>query len=140
MRGTVFFIVTAALLMPTRAPAEPPAGALRPIANAAEALANGDAAAFLDQFDKNISTYAALRERIEGLLSAHEVGSTVEVISSEGSESRQTFELDWLLILNEKNAANVQKETRRKTIKCTVERGGRVWKITAIEPLEFFAY
>lgn len=140
MQWTASLVAAVVFLMPASVRAEPPAGVLQLFVNAAEALANGDASAFLEQFDKNLPNYAALRERIEGLLGAHEVGSSVEVISSEGSESKQTLELDWLLILNHKNAINAQKETRRRVVRCSVERRGRQWKITAIAPLDFFAY
>jgi len=41
-------------------------------------------------------------------------------------------------VISEKNSANGKMETRRRLLKCRVERQGRQWKITALEPLEFF--
>ena len=135
MLRAILFAAASALLM-----AEPPPEVMRLFTTAAEALANGDAPGFLDHFDKGTPNYAALRERIEGLLAAHEVGSTVEVVTDAGDERKRTLELDWLLIINGKDAQSARTETRRKVIRCTVERRGRRWRITAIEPLEFFAY
>ncbi len=134
MRRIALLIATAAALT-----ADPPAAVMRVFTYAAEALANGDSAAFLEQFDKDTPNYAALRDNIEGLLGAHQVGSTVEVVMDEGDERKHTLELDWLLIISGKGL-DTQTETRRKVIQCTVERRGRQWKITAIAPLDFFAY
>ena len=63
--------------------------------------------------------------------SAQEIGSTIEVITDEGDEQKRTLELDWLLKID--NA-----EPRRQIVKCQVERQGKKWKITALDPVEFF--
>ena len=54
------------------------------LSTAAEALANDDEQSFLDHFDRNMPGYAALRDDVEGLLAARDVGSTIEVVSDEG--------------------------------------------------------
>jgi len=99
---------------------------------ASEALANRDADAFLDQFDQRMSRYAELRDEIRDLFGrAQEIGSTIDVITDEGNEQKRTLELDWLLKID--NA-----DPRRQIVKCTVEKQGKRWKITALEPVEFF--
>ena len=95
---------------------------------ASEALANRDADAFLDQFDQRMSRYAELRDEIRELFGvAQEIASTIDVITMDGNK----LELDWLLKID--NA-----DPRRQIVKCTVEKQGKRWKITALEPVEFF--
>src|SRR5258708_36690264 len=77
--------------------AEPPADVLTFFGSAAEALADGDSRAFMGKFDRNMPGYATLRAEIEGLLAAHEVGSTIEVVNDEGDNRKRALELDWLL-------------------------------------------
>lgn len=93
-----------------------------------EALANQDTDAFLDQFDPKMPQYEKLRDEIRELFGvAQEIGSTIDVITLDGNK----LELDWLLKIDN-NAA------RRQIVKCQVEKQGKRWKITALEPVEFF--
>ena len=64
--------------------------------------------------------------------------SSVVTISDEGDDHKRSLELDWLLSLDDKDNAGVQKETRRGVIKVRVERQGKRWKIVAWEPVDFF--
>jgi len=101
----------------------------RPVA---EALANQDADAFLDQFDPKMPQFEKLRDEIQELFSmAQEIGSTVDVITDEGDEFKRTLDLDWLLKIDN-NAP------RRQIVKCRVEKQAKKWKITALEPVDFF--
>jgi hypothetical protein len=84
--------------------------------------------------------YAALLDNVKGLLAAYNVGATIEEITDEGDDRKRTVELDWLLILTQKGAINSPQQTRRQVVKCTVERRGKQWKITALEPLDLFRY
>jgi len=94
----------------------------------AEALANQDADTFLDQFDSQMPEYAKLRDEIQELFAgAQEIGSTIDVITLDANK----LELDWLLKID--NAA-----PRRQIVKCQVAKQGKKWKITALEPVEFF--
>ena len=108
--------------------------------SAAEGLINDDPASFLDSFDGNMPGYAALQDNVKGLLAAYNVGATIEVITDEGDDRKRTVELDWLLILSQKGATNSPQQTRRQVVKCTVERRGKRWKITALEPIDLFRY
>ncbi len=118
--------------------AEVPAEVWKVLTDAAEALANDDVSAFFDQFDRNMPGYAALRANVEGLLNGDQVTSSVVTISDEGDDHKRSLELDWLLSLDDKDNAGVQKETRRGVIKVRVERQGKRWKIVAWEPVDFF--
>ena len=129
---------TALLLISMVALADSSADVLNVFSAAADSLTNDDSAAFLDHFDRNMPDYAALRGNIEGLLAAYEVGSTIEVITDEGTDEKRTVSLDWLLVTSEKNAVNGNQQTRRRIVKCTLERRGKQWRITTLTPINFF--
>lgn len=118
--------------------ADLPPDALRTITDAASALSLEDSGAFLDQFDRNMPGYAALRANVEGLIGGSQPISTIESITNEGDTQKQSVELDWLLGLNEKDHSGIRKETRRGIIKCRLELRGRRWIIVALEPIDFF--
>jgi hypothetical protein len=100
--------------------------------NVSEALANRDTDAFLDQFDRRMPHYDALHGEIENLFAmTQEIGSTIDIITDEGDEQKRTMELDWLLKID--NA-----EPRRRIVKCRLEKQGKNWRITALEPVELF--
>ena len=137
MRGALF-LIAATMTCAELAWAEPPAEVLDLFREAAEALASDDANAFLAKFDPNMAGYAVFRDEIVGLLAAHDVGSTIEVVNDEGDDQKRSLDLDWLLVIGEKNSDSGQRETRRRVLKCRIERQGKQWKIVALEPLEFF--
>ena len=129
---------TALLLISMVAFADSAADVLNVFSAAAEALTNDDSAAFLEHFDRSMPDYAALRGNIEGLLAAYEVGSTIEVVTDEGNDEKRMVSLDWLLVTSDKNALNGNQQTRRRIVKCTLERQGKRWRITALTPIDFF--
>ena len=126
------------LLISTVALADSSADVLNVFSAAAEALTNDDSSAFLDNFDRNMQEYAALRANIEGLLAAYEVGSTIEVVTDEGDDEKRTVALDWLLVTSEKNVVNGDQQTRRRIVRCRVERRGKQWRIIGLDPVDFF--
>ena len=95
-----------------------------------EALANQDAAAFMDQFDKSMAGFEKLLPEIEVLV-AQDVSSTIDVITDEGDALKRTMELDWLLSID-------NQEPRRQVVKCRMDKQGKKWKIVALEPVGFF--
>ena|SRR5579872_3003814 len=128
------------LLLTTLVVADTAADVLSVFTSAAEGLINDDAASFLDSFDRNMPGYAALQDSVKGLLGAYDVGATIEEIADEGDDRKRTVELDWLMILSQKGATNSPQQTRRQVVRCTVEHRGKQWKITALEPPDFFKY
>jgi hypothetical protein len=130
------FVACLAAALPLSA--QVPADVLTTVTDAAAALVNDDASAFLDQFDRNMPGFTNLRDNVQGLLGASEVVSTIEPISNQGDGRRQSVELDWLLAINDKNQIGIRKETRRAIVKCQLEHQGKRWKIVALEPADFF--
>jgi hypothetical protein len=98
----------------------------------AEALANRDADAFLEQFDGKMPDFDKLRAEIQDLLGlAQEIGSTTDVISDAGDDQKRMLELDWVLKID-------SGAPRRQIVQCQVEKQGKKWRITSLEPVEFF--
>jgi hypothetical protein len=128
------------LLISMVAVADPAADIVTAFSAAAAALTNDDAAAFLDNFDRDMPGYATLRTNIEGMLAAYDVGSTIEVVSDEGDDQIRNVEVDWLLLATHKGAINSAQVTRRKVVRCRLERRGKRWKITRLEPVDLFQY
>jgi hypothetical protein len=118
-------------LLVAAARADPPPAVQALLRAAAEALADKDSAAFLDVFDRGMPGYTELREDIEALLASEDVGSTIEIANDEGTDQSRDLELDWLLQIG-------RNPPRRAVLKCRVERKGRSWKITRLDPIAFF--
>lgn len=120
------------LVASTIAAQERPAPQMEVFRDLAEALANRDASAFLDPFDRQMPEYEKLRDEIRELVAlTQEIGTTIDVITDEGDEQKRSLELDWLLKID-------NEEPRRQIVKCRAEKQGKKWKITALEPVEFF--
>lgn len=127
MRSLIFLAVAGLVFGQERPPAQ-----MEVFRNVSEALANRDAEAFLDQFDRKMPQYEKLRDEIQELFGlTQEIGSTIDVITDEGDDSKRMLQLDWLLKID------VQ-EPKRQIVKCQVEKQGKKWKITALEPVDFF--
>jgi hypothetical protein len=102
---------------------------------AAEALQNKDVQDFLDHCDGKMAGYEMLHYYLEGLAARDSVISTIEIVSdkadSESDGQRHMLVLDWTL--------NVDSEPlRRGVVKVTIEKQGRKWKFTALDPVDFF--
>ncbi len=134
----VLAALIALLTAPFALAADLPTEALRPITDAASALASEDSSAFLEQFDRDMPGYAALRANVEALTGASQPVSTIESVTNDGDAQQQTVELDWLLAINDKDHSGSRKETRRSIVKCRLELRGKRWKIVALEPVDFF--
>jgi hypothetical protein len=112
--------------------ADPPPAIVALFRAAAEELAEQDAPAFLDHFDRAMPGYARLKADIEGLLIHGYVVSTMEFASDEGDDQRRELTVDWLWRLS-------GTAPKRVLVKCRAERQGRVWRITRLEPLDLFS-
>lgn len=99
----------------------------------AEAHDDHNARQFLDRFDSAMPGFATLRDEVEELVARAEVGSAIEIATETGDENRRVLELDWVLEIQDK-------PPRRKVVQCTVEKRGKDWKITSLEPIDFFKY
>ncbi len=88
---------------------------------------------FLGLFDSSMPKYADLRANVEALVARAEVGSAIEIASDSGDDRRRVMELDWLLEIQDR-------APRRQVVKVTIEKRGKKWIFTSIEPVDFFKY
>jgi hypothetical protein len=96
-----------------------------------EAHQDGNARAFLEHFDKTMPDYPEFSDRIEAMVGAGDVSTTIEFVNVEGTDQKRTLDLDWSLQFE-------GERPKRAILKCTIEKRGKKWKITSIAPLEFF--
>jgi hypothetical protein len=108
----------------------PPSPAQELTAALAEDLSQGDARAFLAHFDERMPGYGRLRGHIAALAS-QDTGCSIEIRDDQGDANRRKLSLDWILELASGH--------RRATVRITIERQGKRWRIAALEPVEFFA-
>ena len=99
----------------------------------AEDLSNKDSRAFLNHFDPKMPGYETLHYEIEALVARDAVVSTIEIVTDKGGNDNQQrrIELDWILIVD-------SERSQRKIVTVTIEKQGKQWKITALDPIEFF--
>jgi hypothetical protein len=121
------------LFSATLAIAQTPQDVIEFFRDVAGDLAQNNPSGFLDHFDQNMAGYATLRDEIEGLLGAAEVGSAIQIVTDEGDDQKRMMELDWVLSI-------ADEQPRRGILQCSLARRGKKWKITALEPIEFFKY
>ncbi len=133
--GMLLVFICAGLL-----PADPPSDVLTFLQKAADALTNEDARTFLEHVDHSMPGYATLQGNIEGLMAAYDVESSIEIAGDDGDRQKRTLTLDWVLIAEQKSDTRGDRMRRRALLHCTIERRGKQWKITALEPLDFFKY
>lgn len=108
------------------------------VSDAAGSLSAGNAAAFLSAFDRNMPDYSKLRQNVIGLLALGDVQSGIDPLEDAGDERRRTAQFHWTLRILRGQAATATVR-REQVVRCTAVKQGGKWRITAIEPLEFFA-
>jgi hypothetical protein len=86
---------------------------------------------FLKYFDKTMPGYAEFSSQIEAMIGAGEVSTTIDFINTTGDNKKRTLDLDWLLLCHGQSP-------KRAVIKCTIEKRGKKWKITSLDPIDFF--
>ena len=99
--------------------------------NTKERIHARDAADFLEHFDKSMRGYEEFSSQIGSMLGAGEVSTTIDFINTQGNDRKRELDLDWLLLCEGESP-------KRAVIKCTIEKRGKKWKITALAPIEFF--
>lgn len=102
------------------------------------ALEESSPSRFLDRVDRQrCPQYAALEENVVALTAQYELGSSVGVIEQSRKGEGYDLKLDWLLQLRPAGGAGPA-ERRRQIVTARIERSGKKWKVTALEPVNFF--
>jgi hypothetical protein len=126
VRIALSLVVAATLLF-----AAPPAAIVDMLRSATEALANRDAKAFLDRFDRNTPGYANIAQQVSALVAVDGAASTIEILRDKGDQRERHLEIDWVMRVG---------PSRRKhgTVTMTVTEQNGKWKITRFVPADFF--
>jgi hypothetical protein len=133
MRRALFLIPLALCLA-----ADPAQEVLDLVTGMAASLSAGNAREFLAAFDPAMPGYQQLRENVNALTRQEAVESFVDVASDEGDAQKRTVQLNWRMRLK-RNSDATASTGREQVLKCRFEKQGRKWRITALEPVDFFA-
>jgi hypothetical protein len=129
--GLIFFCCLRAAAQPP--PSTSPKDVENFIRETADDLTNKDTRGFLDRFDPKMPGYETLHYEIEGLVARPGVSCSIEIVAGtdHGDNQQRALELDWILYVE-------TDRPRRQVVKIRIEKQGKKWKITALDPVEFF--
>lgn len=120
------------------------------IGDLAAALADGDAAGFLHQFDKRMPGYQDLGGKVRALVEIAEVTSSVKPLSEEVHGLRHVIQADWTLQITIRGRPPGSAQTagreyrpghteqRSRTVTLTLVKQGRHWRFVDFRPLSLF--
>jgi hypothetical protein len=118
--------------------ADPSREVLQLFTEMAASLSAGNAREFLAAFDPAMPGYGKLRQNVTALVAQGDIESSVEIAADEGDAQKRALELDWRMRVKREQAATAG-IPRQQRLKVRVEKRGKKWKVTWLEPLEFFA-
>ena len=130
--------LTIAIAGTLRAAADPGREVFEVVSDAAGSLSAGNADGFLKAFDRAMPSYAKLRDNVVGLLALGDVQSAIEPLEDAGDAQRRIVQFQWTLRILRGSQATASLR-REQAVKCTVEKQSGKWRITSIEPVDFFA-
>ena len=104
----------------------------------ASALADNNLLNVFAQFDPAMPDLALLRTHLEALTAQAAVASSVVVAEGAQEEDRYNAVLDWMMEIRP-FAVGAKLERRRERVRCSFRKERRKWRITALEPVAFFA-
>ena len=117
--------------------ADTAAGAVDVVANMAAALSDGNVAPFSSALSRQMPDRDRVLDNVRAMVAQADVKSSVEPLSNEGDEQKRTLVLDWALAMQRKGP-DLRIVNRQQDLKLTLQREGKKWKVTAIEPATFF--
>ncbi len=118
--------------------ADPAGEVLDLFTDVAASLSAGNVPRFLAAFDPGMPGYAQLRENVTALAAQGDVQSFIDPVENEGTNTARTVEWKWTLRIRRGQDATTG-VVREQNVKAKVEKRGRNWRITQLEPVEFFA-
>ena len=104
----------------------------------AAALADSNLLNVFAQFDRDMPQLPLLRSHLQALTAEASVASSILVIEGSQEQDRYHAVLDWIMELRPA-AVGGKLERRRAQVRCSFGKQGRRWRITALEPVAFFA-
>ena len=104
----------------------------------AGSLADAEAIEFFNSISRSLPDREVLMRDVRALEEEFEISSSVEVISLSETDGVAALDLDWYLTLKPR-AGTGDLQRRRERLKVEMRREGRTWRVTALQPLSFFA-
>ena len=112
-------------------------------ADAASSVSNPDIAAvnarkFLEAFDSAMSGYARLKDDVLAMGQRGDIESSVDLLRNEGDDRARSIEVEWTLnLVAHDTGISVMMRTENVTLR--VEKKGKNWRITDLQPRSLFA-
>jgi hypothetical protein len=103
---------------------------LKILSTLATALSEGNAAAAMAVFDKNMADYQTISTNIGALTSQADLTCSIDPVEQINDE----VEVDWFLMIRSKEE-NGPTERRQVRVKITTIQVDKAWKIKAIRPI-----
>ena len=125
------------LLLAPLARADSHTEALDLIASMTAALSDDDAPAFLKEIDKSMPGYDRLEHAIPELLEQGAIACSVQPLTDEGDDAKRAVELDWYMEIRNVDET-VPIVRRREVIHLRMEKRGKHWRVTSLDPISFF--
>ncbi|MDR3699544.1 MAG: hypothetical protein P4L56_07915 [Candidatus Sulfopaludibacter sp.] len=93
---------------------------------------------FMQAFDPALPGYAQLKDNVLALEQGADIESSVDLVQNDGDDQVRTIVVEWLmsLVAHDTSVAMAQ---RSETLTCRLEKRGKSWRITSLEPRSFFA-
>ena len=117
---------------------EEPQSASELFAAIATDLSQSDSSAFMSHFDSDMPGYDRLYEFIRALCDQDDVGSAIDILKDAGDDHQRAVELDWTLEIEFGKSTDAPVQRREEKVKCKLERRGKRWIVTALDPIAFF--
>jgi hypothetical protein len=108
------------------------------LARMASALSESDAAGFLRHCDRAMPGYSQLQQHLIALVAGWEATSSISITREAGDASRRDMTADWALDLRGRHTGTGPMERRRLDLAISTERRGKSWRVTRLEPIDFF--
>ena len=108
-------------------------------ADLAADLSSDRADQFLRHFSKEMSGYGSLEDNVEAMLRASDVSTSLEIREFKATAKGFTATIDWYLEMKRRQGdSQLETQRRRELITVEVEKQGRRWRITKLDPASFF--
>ncbi len=113
-----------------------------PITYVASALGSGNPSDALGPFDKSCKDYQQLRDYFQGLTTAFDVTSEVEILDEQDEEAETKLLVNWTLTLTNARSASdsmaSSSDRRSANITIRLARKKGKWKIVDFSPIDVF--
>ncbi len=93
---------------------------------------------FMQAFDPALPGFAQLKDNVLALEQSADIESSVDLVQNDGDDQVRTIVVDWSMNLVAHDTT-VSATQRSETLTCRLEKHGKSWRITSLEPRSFFA-